>query len=84
MNNTIMRSIAMQAAYARLSDTRVVGTVTLTSALGNAATVYLKGDTGDDVPLAPGEWHTFERINLAAIEAKGTAGDILTVVGGTW
>jgi len=45
---------------------------------------YLQGDSGQEVPLAPGEWHRLERVNLADIQVKGSVGDKLTVIGGTW
>ena len=43
-----------------------------------------EGDEGADVPWVPGEWHEFNRVNLAEVQVKGTPGDIVTVVGGTW
>lgn len=84
MNNFIMRKIDVAADYQPLSDVRLVGSVTLSCPPGNAANVYFKGDDDSDVPWVPGEWHEFQSINLAEIEIKGTVGDSVTVVGGTW
>lgn len=84
MNNLIARVIPVTAQYQPLTSARVVATISLTARPSNANPVYLQGDTGQDVPLAAGEWHTFEHINLAEIRIKGTAGDTVTVIGGTW
>ena len=35
-------------------------------------------------PLVPGEWHTLHRVDLAEIQVKGSAGDTVTINGGTW
>jgi hypothetical protein len=84
MNNTIARKIEVTAEYQPLAAVQTVATVTVSAPAANAADVYLLGDTGDDVPIAPGEWHTFHSVDLAALQVKGTAGDIVTVIGGTW
>jgi hypothetical protein len=46
--------------------------------------VYFRGDDGSDVPWISGEWHSLKSVDLADIYIKGTAGDVVTVVGGTW
>ena len=84
MNNTIMRKIDVSADYQALSDVKLVGSVTLSAPPTNAGDVFFKGDDGSDVPWIPGEWHTFYSVNLAEIQIKGTPGDTVTVVGGTW
>lgn len=84
MNNLIARKIDLTASYQSLASERTVVTVTLSAPPTNAETVYLLGDTGQDVPLVPGEWHTLYHINLAEIQVKGTTGDEVTLVGGTW
>lgn len=83
-NNLIARKLTLTGAYKPLASGSLVGTVTVTALPDNAATAYVQGDTGDDVPLAPGEWHTFQSVNLAEIKVKGTAGDVVTAIGGTW
>ena len=39
---------------------------------------------GPVLPWVPGQWHDFRSIDLAAVHVKGTPGDVVTVVGGTW
>jgi len=75
MSNVIARKIEVTAEYQPLAAQQTVATVTVSAPPANVADVCLLGDTGDDVPLAPGEWHTFRSVDLA---------DIVTVVGGTW
>ena len=84
MNNLIARKIDLTASYQPLASQRTVVTVTLSAPPTNAQTVYVLGDTGQDVPLIPGEWHLLHHVNLADIAVKGTPGDIVTVIGGTW
>ena len=84
MNNTILRRITVTASYQPLTSERVVGSFTITAPPSNADSVQFLGDTGDHVSWVPGEWHNFRSVNLAAIQVKGTPGDIVTVVGGTW
>ena len=84
MNNFIMRKITVSGAYLPLSTTRLIASVTISCPPGNTGTVYFIGDDGLDVPWVPGEWHDFKSIDLAAIQVKGTSGDVVTVVGGTW
>ena len=84
MNNIIMRKIVLTDTYQQLSSVPLVASVCISCLPGNAGIAYFKGDDGSDVPWQSGEWHKFVRVDLAGIQAKGTAGDILTVVGGTW
>ena len=84
MNNLIARKITLTTSWQSLAGEKTVASVTVTAPTANAGNVLLDGDTGDEVPLEPGEWHEFKNINLADLQVKGTAGDIVTVVGGTW
>jgi hypothetical protein len=84
MNNIIARKIDVTAQFEPVASGSIVGTVTLTALPSNTANVILLGDTGNEVPLVPGEWHSFVRVNLADIRVKGTVGDAITVIGGTW
>ena len=83
-NNTIMRTKTLGAAYSALAATPVIFSGTITAGLNNVGTAYLKGDTGDDVPLAPGEFHEFHHVDLSLIEVKGTVNDVVTSIGGSW
>ena len=79
-----MRQIDVTADYQPLVADRLVATVTISCPPGNADVVVFLGDDGSDVPWQPGEWHTLHRVDLSAIQIKGTVGDFVTVVGGTW
>jgi hypothetical protein len=83
MNNIVMRTVTVGAAYAPLVAESLVATVTLSCPPSNAGPVY-KGDDGSDVPWQAAEWHTLVRVNLVDILVKGTPGDVVTLVGGTW
>ncbi len=84
MNNCLMRKIDVTGDYAPLADTTTVASVTISCPPANAGTVYFKGDDGSDVPWIPGQWHDFRSVDLSSIEVKGTPGDAVTLVGGTW
>ena len=84
MNNILMRKVDVTADYQPLAAERTVVTVTISCPPGNAAVVYFKGDDDSDVPWIAVEWHTLVGVNLADIQVKGTVGDTLTLVGGTW
>lgn len=84
MNNLIMRKIDVTGAYQPLSSTPLVGSFTISAVPTNAAEVLFLGDDGSDVPWLAGEWHAVNRVDLAEVQVKGTVGDIVTVVGGSW
>ena len=84
MNNSIMRKIDVTGSYQPLVTDSLVATVTISCPPGNAAAVQFKGDDGSDVPWLAGEWHELRSVDLAEIQIKGTPGDVVTIVGGTW
>ncbi len=84
MNNMIARKYELTTSYQPLAAKRTVATVTLSSPPTNAEVAYILGDTGQDIPLVPGEWHTLHHVDLATIQVKGSLGDIITLNGGTW
>lgn len=85
MNAAIMRAVPVTATYQPLSAKDVeAASVEISAPPTNAGVVYFRGNDGSDVPWIPGEYHEFRRINLAEIFVKGTPGDIVTIVGGTW
>ena len=84
MNNLIMRSVAVADEYHPLSTRDLVASVTVSCLPTNAGPVFFRGDDGSEVPWLPGEWHEFWNVNLAEITFRGTEGDVVTVVGGTW
>ena len=84
MNNTIMRQINVTAAYQPLVADPLVATVTISCPPTNAGVVYFLGDDGSDVPWQQGQWETLHRVDLSSIQIKGTVGDTIVLVGGTW
>lgn len=76
--------VDVTATYAALAAARTVGTFTISCTPTNAAVVNFLGVADVDVPWQPGEWHTLHGVDLAAIQIKGTVGDTVTIVGGTW
>ena len=88
MNNVIMRTITLTDQYQPLSSkTQEIGSVDVTAVPGNQGPVYFVcGDPLSQAGVAwiSGEWHSFTRVNLAEIKVRGTVGDKVTVIGGTW
>ncbi len=84
MNNTILRKHTVAATYQPLASVPTVCTCTISTPPTNSGNVVFEGDEGAEVPWVPGEWHEFRSVDLARIKVKGTPGDIVTVVGGTW
>lgn len=86
MRETIMRRIDVTSTLAPLAAERLVGAVTITAAPTNLGPVFFRADApgAADVPWVAGEWHTFVGVDLARMQVRGTPGDYVTVVGGTW
>ena len=86
MNNVIMRVITLDGGDYKplVPESLIAGTVVISCPPANAGPVFFKGDDGSDVPWIAGEWHTLVGINLADIQVKGTVGDSVTLVGGSW
>lgn len=85
MNNVIMRKVIVTANYQPLSATSLIGSVEISAAPSNVANVFFKGDDGSDVPWVAGEFHGgFKSVDLNTIQVKGTPGDVVTIVGGSW
>ena len=84
MNNVIQRRIAVGAAYAPLSATPLIFSGDISCEPTNGAVVYFRGDDGSDVLWAKGEWHRFRAVDLATVFVKGTVGDYVTLIGGSW
>ena len=74
----------LNAGYQPIAGSRLVASGTLSAPVTNAAVAYVRGDDGSDVPLEQGEWHEFVSVDLAGIQVKGTPGDVVTFLGGTW
>lgn len=84
MHNLILRKIDLSDQWQPLAPARLVGSVVISAPPANAQPVMLLADDGSELPFVPGEWHWFLRVDLASIQVKGTDGDTVTVVGGSW
>ena len=84
MNNVILRKIVVTAEYQPLSEVRMIASSTISTPPTNAGNVLFRADDDSEVEWIPGEWHEFRSVNLAEIKVKGTPGDVVTIVGGTW
>lgn len=84
MNNFVCRKFTVSEVYQPLVTTPLVATVTLSTPPSNTGIVYFLGDDGSDVPWVAGEFHELRRVDLSKVKAKGTAGNLVTIVGGTW
>jgi len=79
-----MRLVPVTAEYAPLSAVSLIGSVVISSPPTNVADVFFKGDDGSDVPHERGEWYEYFSVDLSKIFVKGTPGDVVKIVGGTW
>jgi len=86
MNNVILRKINLTGDWQPLSAVRLVGSVTIATPPANAGNVLFRtvGEPAQEVAWVPGEWYDFHRIDLSEIQVKGTVGDVVTLVGGSW
>ncbi len=83
-NNVILRAVEVTEDYRPLSPARLVATVEISTPPANAGPVFFRGNAGEDVAFQPSEWHTFKSVDLSGLFVKGTPGDVVTVIGGTW
>ena len=84
MHNVVMRKIVVSTEYKPLVAGSLVASVTISTPPTNGGSVLFKCADGADVPWVPGEWHELKGVDLAGIQVKGLAGDVVTLVGGTW
>lgn len=85
MNNIVMRTITLTADWQPFTEKDCeVATVDVQASPTNAGPATFLGDTGQEVAWVPGEYHTLARINLADLRVKGTPGDTVTIIGGSW
>ena len=84
MHNLVQRRVTVTADWQLISEVSLVASVDVSCLPQNVGLVWFQGDDGSEVPWLPGEWHQFQRIDLGALRVRGTPGDTLTVIGGTW
>ena len=83
-SNVVMRKVVLTSEYQPLSSKQEIVSFEISAMPGNVDNALFKGDTGDEVPWIPGEFHSFRNIDLSSIEVKGSPGDVVTVIGGSW
>jgi hypothetical protein len=84
MHNVVQRRISLTPAWQPLSALPLIASVDVSCLPQNVGMVWFQGDDGSEVPWLPGEWHQFQRIDLGSLRVRGSVGDALTVIGGTW
>lgn len=84
MNAVIQRKVVLTADWQPLSAKSLVGSFDISAPPANAGPVLFLADDGSEVPWCSGEYHSWKSVDLSQIFAKGTPGDLLTIVGGTW
>lgn len=84
MRNVFMKSITVTAVFQKLMDVPTVLTVTITAGPANAQPLQFRVDGGAIANWPKGVSHTLVGVDLSRIEVKGTAGDTVLIVGGTW
>ena len=83
-NNVVLKMIELTDQFQPLSAVPLVASITLSAPPANSGAVTLRTPAGAEAEMIPGEWHTLYRVNLARLEVRGSAGDMLSMVGGTW
>ena len=84
MNNVVMFRVVLSGEYRPLTEHSLVATVDVSVPPSNVGPALFLGADGQEVSWIAGEWHSLVRVDLSEIRVKGTPGDIVTVVGGTW
>ncbi|MCL2701963.1 MAG: hypothetical protein FWE88_09785 [Phycisphaerae bacterium] len=79
-----MRTCSVTAEYQPLSAVSLIGSVTISALPSNTGDVFFRGDDGSDVWWPRGCWFCFHSVDLSNIFVKGTPGDAVSVIGGTW
>ena len=84
MNNSILIEKDVTTSWGKLSDTDLVASGELMTPPSNGNDVEVKGSNDAAVHFKPGQSNPMKSINLKEIQFKGTAGDKIVFVGGTW
>ena len=83
-HNIVMRRVEVTSAYRPLSDRPLVVSAEIGAPPTNTGPVYFRGDQGDDIAWPVGAWHFFKSIDLSQLFVKGSYGDAVSIIGGTW
>lgn len=82
-NNIIMRQPILTGSAQPLGGNEVF-TVDVSCPPGNSGPVYFQTGSSEEIPWVSGEWHRLEHVRLSDIFVRGTPGDRLSIIGGTW
>ena len=81
-NGILLRLVPVTATFQPLGGNEVF-TVDVSCPPTNSGPVYFKVGS-DEIPWCSGEWHRLVRIKLKDVSVRGTPGDVVSLVGGTW
>jgi hypothetical protein len=82
-NSVFMRQITLTAVHQPLGGNEVYS-VDISCPPTNSGPTFFKVGAGAEVRWLASEWHAFRRIKLSDITVRGTPGDVVSIVGGTW
>lgn len=81
MRNVVILKVDLDNDDKPLSTVRLVATFTLTAAHTNTQAATLSDGKGNEVLVPPGVQYQFERVDLADLQVRSKAGEMVYVVG---
>lgn len=82
--NTVALRLALAAGYQRFCRAPVLVSGQFHVTASNSGSAWLKGVDGNDIELSKGQSYTVVGVDISQTEWKGTIGDVVTFLGGTW
>ena len=80
----IAKKVVLSSTFSAVCGSPMVGCVTIVAAADNSDPAYLRGDDGSTlVPLPKGVPFTLNGVDLGDVFLKGSAGDVVIVIGYT-
>ena len=81
--NTVIRRIDLSSAWKALAESPLIADVAILVHSKNVDPCAILGDADEEVALAQGARITLRGVDLNEVFVKGTAGDVLAVIGAT-
>jgi len=81
VRNVVILKIDLDSVDKALSTTKLVATFTLTAANTNSQAATLSDGKGNEALLPASVQYYFERVNLADLQVRSKAGEVMFVVG---
>jgi len=81
VRNVVILKIDLDSADQPLSTSKLVATFTLTAANTNSQAATLSDGKGNEALLPAGVQYYFERVDLADLQVRSKAGEVMFVVG---